>query len=73
MEAEMRELCDGLKSKVDTFLALQTADTELSALQKQVQIAREVIDEALTRYRFVPSTIPHQSCMPAHATASILY
>ncbi|ORY58029.1 uncharacterized protein BCR38DRAFT_353293 [Pseudomassariella vexata] len=47
----MRELCVHLKSKVDAFLDREDGDTVVKAIQSQVRIARDVIDDALRRYR----------------------
>ncbi|KAI1877748.1 hypothetical protein JX265_003756 [Neoarthrinium moseri] len=52
MEADMRALCHGLKTKVDNFLAADTADDDvLRAVQRQVREAKGVIDKALSQYR----------------------
>ncbi|KAH8201303.1 hypothetical protein TruAng_004547 [Truncatella angustata] len=51
MEGEMRQLCAGLKSKVDAFLDKETGDELLQGVQRQVRAAKGVIDDALKRYR----------------------
>ncbi|KAI1395424.1 putative FAD synthetase [Hypoxylon fuscum] len=48
---ELEALCRELKSKVETFLDAPTDDDVLHSVKKQIKIAREVIEEALRRYR----------------------
>ncbi|CAJ2514060.1 Uu.00g021790.m01.CDS01 [Anthostomella pinea] len=49
---KMETLCRELKGKVDALLAKPTDDDEvLKSLQDQVRVARDVIEEALRRYR----------------------
>lgn len=55
MEAEMRALCTRLKDKVDAFLATETTDKVLQGAQNQVRVAKGVIDDALSRYQYVPA------------------
>lgn len=50
---ELEALCRELKSKVETFLDAPTDDDVLHSVKKQIKIAREVIEEALRRYRYV--------------------
>ncbi|KAK9420233.1 hypothetical protein SUNI508_06502 [Seiridium unicorne] len=51
MEGEMRALCAGLKSKVDKFLESEASDELSRNVQRQVRLAKGIIDDALTRYR----------------------
>ncbi|ETS82921.1 hypothetical protein PFICI_04797 [Pestalotiopsis fici W106-1] len=51
MEGEMRTLCTALKYKVDKLLETETSDKVLLDVQKQVRVAKGVIDDALKRYR----------------------
>ena len=41
------------RRRVDAFLDLDTGDAVLRSTQNQVRVARDVIDEALRRYRCV--------------------
>jgi hypothetical protein len=58
MEGEMRALCAGLKSKVDQLLETETSDELLRNVQRQVRVAKGVIDDALERYSYVPLSSP---------------
>ncbi|KAI0158536.1 hypothetical protein BJ166DRAFT_592773 [Pestalotiopsis sp. NC0098] len=51
MEGEMRTLCVALKEKVDKFLETETSDKTLLDTQKQVRVAKQVIDDALKQYK----------------------
>lgn len=70
MEGEMRALCAGLKSKVDKFLETETADELLRDVQRQVRVAKGVIDDALKQYSYVVLCIafpPSLHRAPVHA------
>lgn len=55
MEGEMRALCAGLKTKVDKFLETEASDDLIRDVQKQVRLAKGIIDDALKRYRYAHS------------------
>ena len=49
----LEALSHDLRRRVDAFLDLDTGDAVLRSTQNQVRVARDVIDEALRRYRCV--------------------
>ncbi|KAK9793941.1 hypothetical protein SCARD494_06041 [Seiridium cardinale] len=69
MEGEMRALCAGLKSKVDKFLDSEPSDELSRNVQRQVRLAKGIIDDALTRYRsvllltFLSVSLLHQAAL----------
>lgn len=64
MEGEMRTLCVALKEKVDKFLDTETSDKTLLDTQKQVRVAKQVIDDALKQYKYgLPGSDPRPSLL----------
>ncbi|KAH8680653.1 putative FAD synthetase [Xylariales sp. PMI_506] len=77
--ASMRALCEELEVKVAKFLEQEADDEITRGVQKQVRIAKEVIDDALTRYSPDELSISYNggkdclvmlvlilACLPAH-------
>ena len=64
----LEALSRDLRRRVDAFLGLDAGDAVLRSTQNQVRVARDVIDEALRRYRcvrsFSDSTPPPGSPVP---------